>query len=262
MILTFAPGAVLAQQDQRLPPSKAEQMLQQNAEQNCFTFVVFYRSNDATAQKLATAIQNSIAQKTEPATLAFARVTDPAEKPLVDRLGVGRAPMPLCVAFAPNGAVTGLFQKTPSAEEFAKAFVTPTMSRCMRAMQDGRIVLLGVQVSSETPVPTGVSNFQAAPEFKDRAAILTLDTSDPAEADFLKQLEIDPANSGNIATVMLAPPGVLVGKYTAEVSFEQMAADLHAAGKCCDNPNCKHRKPPAGKAGATTTKKPAATQRR
>ena len=170
--------------------------------------------------------------------------------------------MPLCVGFAPNGAVTGLFQKVPTAEEFANAFVTPTMSRCMKNMQAGKIVFVCVQGSTDASVATGVSSFQSAPEFKDRVATVALDTTDPAEGDFLKQLEIDAANSANITTVLLAPPGVLVGKYTAEVSFEKMAADLHAAGKCCDDPNCKHHKPQAGKANATTTNKPAATQRR
>ena len=42
--------------------------------------------------------------------------------------------------------------------------------------------------------------------------------------------------------VVLAPPGVLVGKYQGTVSTEQIATDLHAAGKCCNDPNCKHNK--------------------
>jgi hypothetical protein len=32
----------------------------------------------------------------------------------------------------------------------------------------------------------------------------------------------------------------MIGKYAANVSQAQMAADLHKAGKCCDNPNCPH----------------------
>jgi hypothetical protein len=175
---------------------------------------------------------------------------------------MSRAPMPLCVAMAPNGAVTGAFNKVPTADELAKAFVTPTMSHCMKELQSGKIVLLCVQATAETLAPSGVTTFQADPHFKDRVATLTLDPTDPAEVDFLKQLEIDDRNVKQITTVMLAPPGVLVGKYTAEASFEQMAAELHAAGKCCDDPNCKHHKQATGAADPTTSQAPSTTQRK
>ena len=34
-------------------------------------------------------------------------VTDPAQRPLVDRYHVERAPMPMVLCIAPNGAITG-----------------------------------------------------------------------------------------------------------------------------------------------------------
>jgi hypothetical protein len=40
--------------------------------------------------------------------------------------------------------------------------------------------------------------------------------------------------------VVLAPPGVLVGKFPASATSDQIGAALHAAGKCCNDPNCKH----------------------
>ena len=42
----------------------------------------------------------------------------------------------------------------------------------------------------------------------------------------------------------MAPPGVLVGKFTANVTMNEITTKLHAAGKCCDDPNCKHNKKP------------------
>lgn len=256
------PAFALAQQVAQSPLSPAEQTLQQSAEKDRFTFIVFYRGKDAAAQAMSAAIEGGIAPRAGRATLAFVRVTDPGEKKLVNRLGLARAPLPLCVAFAPNGAVTGTFGKAPSADELANAFVTPTMTRCMKALQDGKVALLCVQGAEGAPEPLAVASFQADPRFKDRVATVTLDTTDPAEADFLKQLEIDAANSAKVATVMLAPPGVLVGKYTTEISFEKMAADLHAAGKCCDDPNCKHGKGTGTQANPTTTSTAPATQRR
>jgi hypothetical protein len=35
---------------------------------------------------------------------------------------------------------------------------------------------------------------------------------------------------------------VLVGKFGPAVTKDEIAAALHAAGKCCNDPNCKHNK--------------------
>ena len=53
-------------------------------------------------------------------------------------------------------------------------------------------------------------------------------------------MEIDPAAFSGSTVVVLAPPGVLVGKFPATATAAEIAAKLHAAGKCCDDPNCKH----------------------
>ena len=237
--------------------SPAEQVLEASGRQGRYTFLVFHKTDDAAKQAMVAAVKKGIADKGGDASVAFVSILSPVEKKLVDKLGISRAPMPLCVAFAPNGAVTSLYRKSPSSTEVAKAFVTPTMTRCMKAMQDNKIVLVCVQNASQTPLPTAVKEFQADPDFKNRIATVMFDPQDPAEGDFLKQLSLDAANSQNIATVMLAPPGVLVGKYKADATQTQIASELHAAGKCCDDPNCKHHKHTHTKAPATTQKSPA-----
>lgn len=235
----------------------AEQALSDGARLDRFTFVVFYRNEDAATKGMIAAVDRVLAGK-DNAGSAVVQLTSPAEKPLVDRLGIGRAPMPLCVAFAPNGAVTGVFRKASTADDMAKAFVTPTMSRCMKAMQDGKLVLVCVQTAPRTPMPAAVKSLRADPDFTDRTATFSLDTTDPAERDFLDQLEIDADNSADVATVVLAPPGVLVGKFPSTASADDLVAELNAAGKCCDDPNCKHQKS-AGRTGTSSASKKTST---
>lgn len=239
------------------PASRAEQALDESAQQGRFTFVVFYKADDAATQAMVRAVKKGIAAKGENAATLLVNVASPAEQKLVDKLGIRRAPMPLCVAFAPNGVVTALHRKAPSQIEVAKAFVTPTMMSCMKAMQAGKIVLICIQVPPHTAAPSAVEEFELSPEFKGRTATVTLDTQDPLETEFLSQLKLDAANTEGIATVMLAPPGVLVGKFKPEASLEEMAAELHAAGKCCNDPNCKHHKAGAKLPPSTTQKAPA-----
>lgn len=238
-------------------PGPTEQVLEQSAEADRYTFVVFYKVKDVATQNMVNTVKQHLAGK-QPAVVTLLQVGNPQEKPLIDKLGVGRAAMPLCVAFAPNGAVTGLFRKLPSQDDVAKAFVTPTMTLCMKAMQDGKIVLVCVQDGPDTPTPIAVQDFQEDPQFKDRVATVTLDPTDPAEGEFLEQLQFDASNKEQIATVLLAPPGVLVGKYKATTAQSEIAAELHAAGKCCDDPNCKHHKAaPANTKSAAGARPPA-----
>ena len=55
---------------------------------------------------------------------------------------------------------------------------------------------------------------------------------------------------GIISAALLAPPGVLIGKYNSAATKNEVMAALHKAGKCCDDPNCKHNH-------GTSTQRPA-----
>jgi hypothetical protein len=249
-----------AQEEMRAGESRAQQALEQNAEQGLFTVLVFYKANDNATKAMANAVEKGLGPRSEDATLDFVQISSPDEKPLVEKFAVSRAPMPLTLVVAPNGAVTGVFRKAPSSADIAAAFVTPTMTRCMKALQSGKIVLICVQSTRRAATPAAVTELQADPQFQDRIAAVQLDTQDSAEADFLAQLEIDAENSAGIATVMLAPPGVLVGKYPSSATGEEIAAALHEAGKCCDDENCKHNK--AAGAKHKSTHKPSDTRRK
>ena len=179
--------------------------------------------------------------RADQATLAIVDVKTPANKTLVDRYDVGRAPMPLTLAVAPNGAITSLVPKKISAEQIEAAFVTPAAAFCMKSMQEGKFVFVCIQSAAKPVIPPGVKVFNDDAEFKGRAVVALIKSGDSAEAEFLEQLEIQP-NSKISTTVFLAPPGVLVGKFDAGATKDQLAGALHKAGKCCDDENCKHNK--------------------
>jgi hypothetical protein len=55
-------------------------------------------------------------------------------------------------------------------------------------------------------------------------------------------MEFKAASVRDSAVVIMAPPGVLVGKFANNVTKDDITTKLHAAGKCCNDPNCKHNK--------------------
>ena len=235
---TVAPRATAAE-----TPS-AQQVLTSAAEQGKYTFLLFYKEDSQPTRKMAQTLKAGVAANSDIAELCFVAVTDPAQQAVVKRYGVSRAPLPFTLAIAPNGAITGLYSQKISDANIAEAFVTAGMADCMKAMQEKKLVLVCVQASARSQTPAAVEDFQSDPEFGNRIAVIAVQASDTSEAAFLQQMEVDPATVKGTTMVFLAPPAVLVGKFASTATKAEMAAALHAAGQCCDDPNCKHNHAP------------------
>ena len=205
-----------------------------------FTFILFWKEDNAAAREFMTALKPAIEKRAAQATWTGVNVADPANRDLVERYKVSRAPMPLVMCIAPTGAITGAIMDKVTDESIDQALVTPAMCRCMRALQDGKLVLVHVKTNDAAAFPIGARDFSTDPEFQARTAIVTFNAKDPAEGRFLTDMRLDPADVNGSIVSLLAPPGVLVGKFADTATKSEIAAKLHAAGKCCDNPNCKH----------------------
>lgn len=239
LMLAVGSSPVLAQTPQ---PTASEIMNQASAEGR-FTFLIFYRENNEATQAMGQAVSQSIAKRPGAAVATYVNLSMPQDKLLVDRYGMSRAPMPATVALAPNGALTGIFPNKISDEQINAAFVTRSMAESMKALQAGKLVLLCAVTQNSMPFPQGVLAFQNDPQFRERTVVIPLPVADPSEASLVRELQMNPQNPSTLNTVFMAPPGVLVGKFAFSASKEELAAALHKAGKCCDDPHCKHAKP-------------------
>jgi hypothetical protein len=219
-------------------PTKTQQILAQNAQQQKFTFILFYRSNDAATQAIANTLNAGIAKRKDQAVTTFVQASDASEQAVIEKFGVARSPLPLTIAVAPNGAITGVFPQKFTDASFEEALVTPAMTRCMKAMQEEKLVVLCACPTGTTAFPKAVADLKADPHFAQRISVVALNIEDPAEARLVKDMELPTTRSTTM--VFMAPPGVMVGKYASTATASQMARDLAKAGKCCDNPNCPH----------------------
>jgi hypothetical protein len=219
--------------------SKAQTALSQAAEQGKYTFILFYKANDAATTAMNTTLQHSLAKYKTTATFTFVYVGDPNEQELVKKYDVARAPMPMTLAIAPNGALTGMFPQTMEATHVDSSFVTPTMMQVMKALQENKLVFVTVHGNVAATEPVALREFANDPHFNTRMVTLSTTAADPAEAKFMAEMEVDPRSAATQLS-LLAPPGVLVGKYAANTPMKTIAAALAEAGKCCDDPNCKH----------------------
>jgi hypothetical protein len=222
--------------------SAGETVLAEAAAAKKHTFILFYKAEDAVTLKIAKILDDAVAVRGDRATVMHVPANDPGEKRLVEKYKVARTPMPLTLCVAPNGAVTGVYSQKLEDRLVEEAIVSPKTADCLKAVQDNKVVILCVRTPESKSLPKAISEFKVDPHFNTRLAVIDLATNDKTEASFLANLEVDPTTVKDSIMVFMAPPGVMVGRYTAAAPKALMAADLHKAGKCCDDPNCKHGK--------------------
>lgn len=218
-------------------------LLQQVHGQGKFAYIVFHSDNSAPSQQMLATVRNVIAAG-QPAEVVLTDLNSADGQALAEKFQVTRAPMPLTVVAAPNGAVTGLFPRQVTEAKLAAAIVPPVMMQCMKELQSQKLVFVCLTRSNEVSVPVGVRQLQLDPMFKDRIALVGLHVEDAAEARLMQQLKVNAADVQGPYVAVIAPPGVLVGHFNSATTAEQIAAAIHKAGQCCEDPNCKHANSP------------------
>lgn len=218
--------------------SPGESAVANAAQNNQFAFVMFYRANDAAAQAMHGTIKTTLADRQD-AVLVPVQIGDTSESTLIQRFDATRIPMPAVAVLAPNGAVCSVFPQKVAARQLTSAIVSPAQANCLKALQDKKIVVLCAQPAGSTEIPNGVRQFQADELYSNRTEVVTVTATDPAEAKFLNQLNV-PTNHQTPVVAFMAPPGVMIGVFNGNVTHNQLAQKLAAAGKCCDDDNCKH----------------------
>jgi hypothetical protein len=102
-------------------------------------------------------------------------------------------------------------------------------------MQEGKGVILCIcskKMSSRGEVQSCCS--QAESKLAGKAEYINVDLSDPKEADFIKELKVDP-NTSVPVTLVINPQGQLTGKYDGEVQVTNLveAATRVVKSGCC-----------------------------
>ncbi len=217
--------------------------MQQAASANKYLFAFIYETNNESTLTIRKSFESSVGKLADKAQWTAVNRTDPAEKAFVVKYGLDRAPMPLVLAVAPNGAITGGFPgQTLTEEQLRGAFASPGLQACLKGVQGGRLVFVCVQnkaTKSNEAAMKGVNDFKADAQYGGVTEIVKLDPSDPAEVKFLGQLQIDP-KVDEATTAFVAPPGAVFAKYkgptdknTLTVALQKAIASCAPGSGCC-----------------------------
>lgn len=203
-----------------------------------YLFIFFWKDGDQQSRTMFGVYQSAMEKWAKSTDSIGVQIEDPREKPVVDRFGVSRAPMPLVLALAPNGAITKGFPVKFDEKQLRQGFVSPCTARCLKVLQDRKLVLLCVQnprTQFSQAALRGARDFKADVRFAKATEILTLNPDDRSEAAFLKDLQVSP-RTPTAVTILLAPPGTPIAKFAGPVTKDQIVAKVSSAksGPCAD----------------------------
>lgn len=227
--------------------NKGMAALQRANAANRYLFILFHNAPDEHTDAMWNVIQSAMAKSGRRAESIAINILDPNEKPVVDYFNVSRAPMPLALSIAPNGAVMGGFPTTFTEAQILQSFGTPAMENAMKALQAQKLVLLCIHnqaTQSNEAAMVGVNEVKTDPQLGPITETVFLDPANPAEGRFLSQLQIDPKVTV-AQTVFMVPPGSVAGKFMGGTTKTMLLSKLQTAcgpGGVCGpdcGPNCK-----------------------
>jgi hypothetical protein len=214
--------------------------LSQAAADNKYLFAFFWKSDNDQTAAMKKVFEDATVKVADRAMAVTVRVSDSAERGIVKKYDLERAPMPLVLAIAPNGAITGGFPTKFEEAELLGAFASPGTEKCMKALQDGKLVFLCVQndaTQSNQEALQGVQEFKLDERYASATEVVVLDPRDTAEASFLGDLKIDPQTTTAV-TAFLAPPGSVIAEYQGATTKDELMKALQQANTGCGPGGC------------------------
>jgi hypothetical protein len=209
--------------------------------QGRYAFVFFWKENDEATQRMQGVVQSASESMKQRVDAVNVCIADPSERATVEVFGVERAPLPLVVAVAPNGAITRAWPLQLRVEQLAEGVVSRCAAECMKGLQDRKLVLLCVQNAStghSLESSQAAEGFRTDARFAAASQVVTLDPADPHESTFLHDLEVSPRTIDAV-TILLAPPGQPIARFVGAVSTDEIVAKVTAAqSSCCPGGKC------------------------
>jgi hypothetical protein len=209
-----------------------------------YVYALFYKENNdqlTKARSLVESARKKVERKSETVEI---NVADPNEQDIVNKFGTSRAPMPLVLVLAPNGAIMGGFPLTqlPDETRLVECVGCKASEQTLKALQQKNMVVLCAQSKTTAEngrAMRGVEEFLRDPKYGKTTAVVIVDPTEPATAKFITQLGLDP-KSPMAATAILAPPGSVISTFQGETHADKIISAIKAAAapKGCGPGGC------------------------
>lgn len=213
--------------------------------QNKHLFALFFRTGDTDGAKMKGVFAEAKRKLGRRALFSVASVSNPSEANFVRKYGIARAPLPLTLVFAPNGAIVKSFAgKVVSQSDLAGAFASPALAEVLGAMQDRKLVLLCIQGKRTRHNSESLGAARAAAQdekARDSITVVRAAPDDGHSSDLLKQLSV--SSKMQEATIfILVPPSTMAGKVegatTKDALWKTIVTSVSSCSTGCGPSGC------------------------
>ena len=217
--------------------SPAETAIQVAAKQNRYAVVTFYKQKDAASTKMLAEVKKLQGKHSKKATFVNVDVDNKVHANVIAKYDADRAPMPLTLVIAPNGAVTAGYPNEIKKTDLSDDFVSKGMADVLKVLQSGKLAAICVQNSKTKHNQESLDaakGLRSDKRLADLVVIVTVDPSDKDESKFMQLCKAD-ANSAEAQLVVIVPPGRIVGKFNGAASKDTVLASVI---KSCSSGGC------------------------
>lgn len=211
------------------------------AESQPYQYIFFWKQDSAQKRAMQQLFVSTTAEMGSAVKASTVNIADPKNKATVDQYDVSRAPMPLVLSIAPNGAVTKASAVQFTADDLREGVVSHGSAQSMKALQDQKLVVMCVlnkNSSISESVHKNAMQFISDPRFAKVTELVVIEATDAGEQKLLQQLQVKP-QSDEVVTVVMAPPGKQVARLTGLVTSAQLVAKVtEAQTSCCPGGKC------------------------
>jgi hypothetical protein len=191
--------------------ASTESALKDAAKAKKHFFALFVRAKDEKCDKMRALFAEAQRQPGERAIYHVATVSDKAEAAFIRKYRIDRAPLPLTLVFAPNGAVVKAFEgEVVTREALDGAYASPLLADTLKALQEQRIVLLCVQGKATRHNKESLDAAQAVvrdEKARDYMVVMQVALEDDKSADLMKPLEVAPGTEEPPSSSSFPPAG-------------------------------------------------------
>lgn len=218
-------------------PESANEAIAQAQQNGDFLFMLFYEKKDDSLQEMQKTLQDFSKKSAKAIRIYDALTTDDKESDVIQKYGINRAPLPVLLVFAPNGAITGGYPQTVTEEQLAGSMAPKLVMNILKTVQAGKIALVLLQndkTKNNAEMTQSAAEFAQDQRLAGYVDILKQDPDDAEIKDFLAQCKIK-ENIDEAATVLIVPPGQIGGVYSGKITKETLIAGLSSCsgGSCC-----------------------------
>ena len=220
-------------------PKTAEEAIALARNSRQYLFILFYDKEDDMLKKMEDTIKTFRSKSSSKILTYRASTVGDKESDVVEKYGVNRAPLPLLLVFAPNGAITGGFPQKVTTEQLTNSCSVPELvMNILRPLQEGKIALVSLQNNKtkfNQESDKAVHDFASDEKIKKFVEVIKADPEDKKNGDFLTQCKLDKTISES-TVVFIIPPGSVVGVYPGKITKDTLLAALSSCktgSSCC-----------------------------